>query len=70
MSRKRRLLTVDDPQYAGEIEQRIQRLREMLVLMAPDNGSSALGGAIPFYEPAPRRPAPLMLPSPDAAANF
>jgi hypothetical protein len=70
MSRKRQLLTANDPQYVGEIEQRVRRLREMLALMAPETGSSALGGTIPYYEPAPRRRAPLLLPSPDTAANF
>ncbi len=71
MSRKRRPAKAAELEYPGEFEQRIQRLREMLALMAPETGSSALGGTIQIYEPV-RRAAPLMLPapSPDAAANF
>ena len=70
MSRKRRQPTAEDPQYLGEIEQRVQRLREMLALMAPETGSSALGATIVFYEPAPRHRAPLLLASPDPAPRF
>jgi hypothetical protein len=70
MSRKRRSVSARDPEFQAGIEQQIQRLREMLVLMGPETGSSALGATIRYASPPARRDEPLMLPSPDAAANF
>jgi hypothetical protein len=72
MSRKRRSVSARDLEFQAEIEQQIQRLREMLALMAPETGSSALGATIRHPSPVRGNEALLMLPapSPDAAANF
>ena len=63
MPRKRRLLIAASPEFDDDISERIRRLREMLKLMAPEPGSSALGATIPMYELTPRG-ARLMLPAP------
>jgi hypothetical protein len=66
MSRKRRNPTAQDLVVLAEINQQILRLREMLVLMAPETGASALGASFTGYRDRPREPQ-LLLPSPDAA---
>jgi hypothetical protein len=45
--------TRDDPKVAEEIDAQIARLRQILVLMAPETGSSALGA---MRKAAPRVP--------------
>jgi hypothetical protein len=45
--------TKDDPKVAEEIDAQIARLRQILVLMAPETGSSALGA---MRKAAPRMP--------------
>jgi hypothetical protein len=45
--------TRDDPKVAEEIDAQIARLRQILVLMAPETGSSALGA---MRKAAPRMP--------------
>ncbi len=45
--------TKDDPKVAEEIDTQIARLRQILVLMAPETGSSALGA---MRKAAPRMP--------------
>ena len=45
--------TNDDPKVAEEIDAQIARLRQILVLMAPETGSSALGA---MRKAAPRMP--------------
>jgi hypothetical protein len=68
MSRKRRLSPTDDAEtVVDDINERIRRLREMLALMAPETGSSALGASFSGYQYQPRER--LLLPSPKAA-NF
>jgi hypothetical protein len=68
MSRERRPSIADVAENAVEIEQRPVALREMLTLIAPETGTSALGGKVRWRKSPPRRP--LLLPSPDAAANL
>jgi hypothetical protein len=70
MARKRHQLqlTAGDPEFVADINDRIRRLREMLTLMAPEIGSSALGATLPYLRP-PQPRETLLLPSPDAA-NF
>jgi hypothetical protein len=36
-------LTADDPRFQRKLDDQIRRLRQMLVLMAPEIGCSALG---------------------------
>jgi len=38
-------LTADDPLFQHAIDENVKRLRQMLTLMAPETGSSALGAA-------------------------
>ena len=45
--------TKEDPKVAEEIDAQIARLRQILVLMAPETGSSALGA---MRKAAPRMP--------------
>lgn len=45
--------TKDDPKVAEEIDAQIARLRQILALMAPETGSSALGA---MRKAAPRMP--------------
>jgi hypothetical protein len=45
--------TKDDPKVTEEIDAQIARLRQILVLMAPETGSSALGA---MRKAAPRMP--------------
>jgi hypothetical protein len=59
-------LAADDPEFVADINERIRRLREMLSVMAPEMGSSALGAALP-YRGRPRPVDPLLLPSPKTA---
>jgi hypothetical protein len=61
--------SADDPAFEADIDGGITRLREMLALMAPECGSSALGATIPYLRRRQARSGPLLLPSPDAA-NF
>jgi len=42
MKRKSRLRT-DDPAFDRGLDEQIARMRQMLVLMAPETGTSALG---------------------------
>jgi hypothetical protein len=67
MSRKRRQPNADDPEFVADLNERILRLREMLALMAPETGSSALGASFSGYQQGPRDSQVLLLPSPDAA---
>jgi hypothetical protein len=66
MSRNRRKPTAQDLAVLAEIDQQLLRLRQMLVLMAPETGSSALGASFTGHRDRPREPQ-LLLPSPDAA---
>ena len=68
MSRKRRQSATEDPEFVADLDDRVLRLREMLALMAPETGASALGASFTGYQQAPREKQ-LLLPSPDAA-NF
>jgi hypothetical protein len=46
MARNKYLLLADDsePEYEADIAAQVVRLREILSLMAPESGTSALGG--------------------------
>jgi len=37
--------TADAPRFQHAIDENVKRLRQMLILMAPETGSSALGAA-------------------------
>jgi hypothetical protein len=59
-----------DAVAADRTDEHVRRLREMLALMAPDTGASALGATFTGgAEPAPAQQA-LMLPSPRAIGDL
>lgn len=45
--------TADDANFARTMDEQVRRLRRMLVLMAPDAGSSALGARRNGFPPTP-----------------
>ncbi len=46
-------LTADDPHFQDAIDDNVKRLRQMLVLMSPETGSSALGAARKVFPKTP-----------------
>jgi len=54
MKRKSRV-GAGDPEFNSELDEQVTRLREMLVLMAPETGSSALGAMRKAFPDSPLR---------------
>jgi hypothetical protein len=69
MSRMRRRTQESREVVVDDLNDQVFRLRQMLILMAPDTGTSALGATFTGYRDKPREKPQLLLPSPKAA-NF
>ena len=54
MKRKLRV-SADDAKFNSELDEQVKRLRQMLVLMAPETGSSALGAMRKAFPDSPLR---------------